>query len=228
MNILLDLDGTLTDPREGITRCIQYALSRLGRHVPAQQRLLGCIGPPLHGSFVDLLGGDHALAHRAVALYRERFSEIGLYENAPYPGVHEALETLCAAGARMFVATSKPTVYARRITAHFGLDKWLEDVFGSELDGTRTDKSDLLAHISRQLDLSAHDTQMVGDRRHDMIGARSNGIEPVGVTWGYGSQDELLAAGAARLLHAPSELGDLTALHQAGRVYKPARFGHTD
>lgn len=209
MNILLDLDGTLTDPREGITRCIQYALSRLDHHVPAQERLLGCIGPPLHGSFVNLLGGDHELAHRAVSLYRERFSEVGLYENAPYSGVREALETLRGAGARMFVATSKPTVYARRITAHFGLDTWLEDVFGSELDGTRTDKSDLLAHISRQLDLPAHDTRMVGDREHDMIGARVNGIEPVGVTWGYGSRAELLAAGAARLLHTPLELGSL-------------------
>src|SRR5699024_3257392 len=162
-----------------------YALNRLDRRAPAQEQLLGWIGPPLHGSFVDLLDGDHELAHRAVAFYRERFGDVGLYENAPYPGVRDALETLRRSGARMFVATSKPTVYARRITAHFGLDTWLEDVFGSELDGRRTDKSELIAHICRRLDPPTLATRMVGDRRHDMIGALANGIEPVGVTWGY-------------------------------------------
>lgn len=209
MNVLLDLDGTLTDPREGITRCIQYALARLGRRVPEQESLLGCIGPPLRASFVELLDGDESMADRAVALYRERFGEVGLYENVPYPGIAEALDTLHERGARLFVATSKPTVYARRIAVHFGLDRRLEDVFGSELDGTRTDKAELLAHIAGTLALEADRTVMIGDRKHDMVGARANRIHPVGVTWGYGSCAELLEAGAARLLQHPRELEEI-------------------
>jgi phosphoglycolate phosphatase len=209
LDILLDLDGTLTDPREGITRCIQYALQRLERPVPEQHRLLHCIGPPLHESFSEMLGGNDELASRAVALYRERFGEVGLYENAPYPDIAEALEALRSGGARLFVATSKPTIYARRIVVHFGLDKWLEDVFGSELDGTRTDKSELLAYVAEQLGLSPGDTRMIGDRKHDMIGARNNGIQGLGVTWGYGSEQELLEAGATALLRTPGELARL-------------------
>jgi phosphoglycolate phosphatase len=209
LDILLDLDGTLTDPREGITRCIQHALERLGQPVPKQDRLLHFIGPPLHESFSEMLGGNEKLADRAVALYRERFGEVGLYENAPYPDIAEALGALRAGGARMFVATSKPTIYARRIVVHFGLDKWLEDVFGSELDGKRTDKSELLAYVAQQLGLSTETTRMIGDRKHDMIGARNNGIQGLGVTWGYGSEQELLEAGATALLRTPGELARL-------------------
>lgn len=208
--VLLDLDGTLTDPREGITRCIQHALNRLGRNVPEQESLLDCIGPPLHASFVELLGGDEAAAHRAVALYRERFGDVGLFENVPYPGIAEALDKLHESGARLFVATSKPTVYAERIVAHFGLDRRLEDVFGSELDGTRTHKAELLAFILERLGVRSDQALMVGDRKHDISGARANRIHPVGVTWGYGSRAELLEAGAARLLLEPCELVSLS------------------
>ncbi|MDZ7789853.1 MAG: HAD family hydrolase [Xanthomonadales bacterium] len=211
MNVLLDLDGTLTDPREGITRCIQHALRRLGRPVPEQSQLLQCIGPPLHASFVELLDGDDSLAHRAVALYRERFGEVGLYENMPYPGIGKALDTLRDNGARLYLATSKPTVYARRIVAHFGLESRLEEVFGSELDGTRTDKTELLAWIVDELSIDPSTTAMVGDRKHDMVGARANRIYPVGVTWGYGARSELLEAGAAHLLDTPEELAILEA-----------------
>lgn len=206
MNVLLDLDGTLTDPREGITRCIQYALERLGRPIPRQEDLLDCIGPPLHSSFVDLLEGDHGQARRAVSFYRERFGDVGLYENEIYDGILEALDALRDDSARLYVATSKPTVYARRITAHFGIDARLDGVFGSELDGTRADKRDLLAHIVRALHLEPTETVMVGDRMHDMIGARGNCIRPVGVAWGYGAIAELLEAGAEHLLASPEEL----------------------
>jgi phosphoglycolate phosphatase len=211
LTILLDLDGTLTDPREGITRCIQYALARLDRPVPEQDALLGCIGPPLHESFVDLLDGDRVLADRAVALYRERFGEVGLFENALYPGILDALDTLAEQGRRLFVATSKPTVYARRIVAHFGLDRRLDDVFGSELDGRRTDKSELLAHVLESTGSAPRRTMMVGDRRHDVAGALANGLYPVGVLWGYGSRRELQGAGAADLLRSPGELAGLAA-----------------
>ena len=211
MNLLLDLDGTLTDPQEGITRCIQHALARLGRPVPEQDQLLGCIGPPLHTSFVHLLDGDEALADQAVGLYRERFADVGLYENALYPGILPALDRLREQGARLCLATSKPTVYARRIVSHFGLDSRLDGVFGSELDGTRTDKADLLAWLIDRLGLRRDATIMIGDRKHDMIGARANRIHPIGVTWGYGSREELLQAGAARLLEERQALGRLLA-----------------
>lgn len=229
MNLLLDLDGTLTDPKEGITRCIQHALERLGRPIPAQDELLGCIGPPLHASFVELLDGDETLAHRAVAFYRERFGEVGLYENVPYPGIGKALEVLSRRGARLFVATSKPTIYARRIISHFGLEGRLEDVFGSELDGTRTNKVELLAWILERTALDPRCTLMVGDRRHDIAGAIANGVEPIGVTWGYGGHRELLDAGAARLIDRPSQLAAL-GLSAVGspRLYKPAAFGDTE
>jgi phosphoglycolate phosphatase len=209
LDILLDLDGTLTDPREGITRCIQYALETLDRPVPRQADLLGCIGPPLHASFVALLDGDEGLAHRAVSLYRERFGEVGLFENAVYDDIPGALDALRDGGARLYVATSKPTIYARRITTHFGLDERLDDVFGSELDGKRSDKRDLLSHIVRSLSLDPTETVMVGDRRHDMLGAHRNRIRGIGVTWGYGARAELLEAGASGLLERPGQLASI-------------------
>ena len=148
--IYFDLDGTLTDPKPGITRSIQYALQRLDHPtMPTEDELTWCIGPPLRTSFVRLLGGDHS-ADRAVALYRERFSDIGLYENRVYDGISEVLTTLCASGHRLFVATSKAHVFADRIIDHFGLRDHFERVFGAELDGTRVDKSHLLEYALKQ------------------------------------------------------------------------------
>ena len=139
--IFFDLDGTLTDPKPGITRSIQYALQRLDHPtIPTEDELTWCIGPPLRTSFVKLLGGDHS-ADRAVSLYRERFSDIGLYENRVYDGIGDVLTTLGASGHRLFVATSKAHVFADRIIDHFGLRSHFERVFGAELDGTRVEKS---------------------------------------------------------------------------------------
>ena len=147
--IYFDLDGTLTDPKPGITRSIQYALQRLDHPtIPTEDELTWCIGPPLRTSFVRLLG-DHS-ADRAVALYRERFSDIGLYENRVYDGIGEVLTTLRASGHRLFVATSKAHVFADRIIDHFGLRHHFEHVFGAELDGTRADKSHLLEYALKQ------------------------------------------------------------------------------
>jgi len=147
--IYFDLDGTLTDPKPGITRSIQYALQRLDHPtIPTEDELTWCIGPPLRTSFVRLLG-DHT-ADRAVALYRERFSDIGLYENRVYDGIGEVLTTLRASGHRLFVATSKAHVFADRIIDHFGLRDHFEYVFGAELDGTRADKSHLLEYALKQ------------------------------------------------------------------------------
>ena len=203
--IYIDLDGTLTDPKPGITGSIQYALKKLGETVPSQDELTWCIGPPLHASLKALTGTD-ALADRALLLYRERFSEVGLFENSPYPGIHGTLAAVAATGARMFVATSKPAVYATRIVEHFGLKPYFERVFGSELDGTRVDKRDLLRYALDEARVEASSAIMIGDRSHDVVGARTNGMTAIGVLYGYGTEAELRDAGAHHICAAHPEL----------------------
>lgn len=205
--IFFDLDGTLTDPKPGITRSIQYALDRLGQQtIPTEDELTWCIGPPLRASFVKLLG--EASADLAVAHYRERFSDIGLYENRVYADVEDVLTTLRQSGRRLFVATSKPHVYAERIIQHFDLRGHFERVFGSELDGRRADKSDLLAYALKTTAVDSSRALMIGDRSHDMIGARNNGLRGIGVLYGYGSAQELTAAGAYHLCATPKAVLD--------------------
>jgi phosphoglycolate phosphatase len=201
--IYFDLDGTLTDPKPGITRSIQYALQRLDHPtMPTEDELTWCIGPPLRASFVRLLGAeDHA--DRAVSLYRERFSNVGLYENGVYDGIGDVLTTLSQSGQRLFVATSKPHVFATRIVEHFGLRHHFEHVFGSELDGTRVDKSDLLQYALKIAAVDPAKTVMIGDRSHDMVGAGNNGMKRIGVLYGYGSKDELIGAGAQQVCATP-------------------------
>ena len=148
--IYFDLDGTLTDPKPGITRSIQYALQKLDHPtIPTEDELTWCIGPPLRASFVRLLGAETS-ADLAVSYYRERFSDVGLYENGVYDGIGDVLTSLRASGHRLFVATSKPHVFAERIIDHFGLRNHFERVFGSELDGTRVDKSHLLEYALKE------------------------------------------------------------------------------
>jgi phosphoglycolate phosphatase len=206
--LFFDLDGTLTDPKPGITGSIQYALERLDRAVPSQDELTWCIGPPLRASFVALLGGeDHA--DQAVALYRERFGDVGLFENSVYPDVEPMLATLSQSRLRLFVATSKPHVFAKRIIDHFGLAGHFDHVFGSELDGTRVHKGDLLAYALQQTGVDPSRALMIGDRSHDMLGAKANGMDAVGVTYGYGSPEELIAAGARHLCASPRAVLDV-------------------
>jgi phosphoglycolate phosphatase len=209
--IFFDLDGTLTDPKPGITRSIQYALRRLDRAVPSEDELTWCIGPPLRASLQKLLGGDE-LADRALALYRERFADIGLYENQIYPGIADILAALTASRRRLFVATSKPQIYAERIVAHFGLAGRFERVFGSELDGTRVDKTELLRHALQATDIDPSRAAMIGDRSHDMIGARNNGMTAIGVLYGYGGQAELVEAGAHHICATPDKLIEHTGI----------------
>jgi phosphoglycolate phosphatase len=204
--IYFDLDGTLTDPKPGITRSIQYALQRLDHPtMPTEDELTWCIGPPLRASFVRLLGAETA-ADLAVSYYRERFSDVGLYENGVYDGIGEVLTSLCASGHRLFVATSKPHVFAERIIDHFGLRDHFERVFGSELDGTRVDKSHLLEYALKQASVDPAKTLMIGDRSHDMVGAKNNGMKGIGVLYGYGGRDELLAAGAHHVCATPGAI----------------------
>jgi phosphoglycolate phosphatase len=204
--IYFDLDGTLTDPKPGITRSIQYALQKLDHPtMPTEDELTWCIGPPLRASFVRLLGAETS-ADLAVSYYRERFSDVGLYENSVYDGIGEVLTKLCASGHRLFVATSKPHVFAERIIDHFGLRDHFERVFGSELDGTRVDKSHLLEYALKQASVDPARTLMIGDRSHDMVGAKNNGMKGIGVLYGYGTRDELLDAGAHHVCATPGAI----------------------
>jgi phosphoglycolate phosphatase len=209
-NILFDLDGTLTDPREGITRCIQYALEKLNRPVPAQQELERYIGPPLRGAFASLLASTETeLLETAVSFYRERFAPTGLFENKLYDGVPQMLASLRADRRRLFVATSKVGIYAERILEHFGLSQFFEGVYGSTLDGRFDNKADLIRHLLAGESLAAHETVMVGDREHDLLAARQNGVRSLGVTYGYGSHAELTAARADALCDSPSAVAAL-------------------
>ena len=179
--VLFDLDGTLTDPREGITRCIAHALERMGVEPPPLEQLTFAIGPPLRASLAQLLGrDDRESVEQAIAHYRERFSDVGLFENAPYDGIAETLAELSRRGATLFVATSKPRVYAERIVRHFGLDAHFVAVHGCELDGTREDKRDLLADLLPHHGIDAREAVMIGDRGVDMIAARHHGVQALG------------------------------------------------
>lgn len=202
--IFFDLDGTLTDPFVGITSSIQYALEKLDLDVPEASELAWCIGPPLLDNLQALVGSDQA--SQAVALYREYFSSVGLYQNTPYPGIHDALAALQSADTKLCVASSKPQIYVKQILEHFELIHYFSDVFGSELDGTRTDKSELLRFALSETQVSASRATMIGDRSHDIVGALENEISPIGVLYGYGSADELRLAGASRFANAPNDL----------------------
>lgn len=190
--ILFDLDGTLTDPREGITRSVQYALAKLGIDEPDLTALEHFIGPPLLQCFMSTYALDEATGWQAVNYYRERFRVTGLYENQVFDGVEALLATLVAQGRTLYVATSKPTVFAEEIARHFGFDHYFKRIYGSELDGTRTNKVELLAHVLESERLAPHSTLMIGDRKHDLIGARRNGLQAVAVGYGFGSREELL------------------------------------
>ncbi len=205
-DLFFDLDGTLTDPYEGITRCILYALDELGFPRPSEDYLYGCIGPPLYDTFPELVGPDLAL--EAIDLYRERFVEVGWQENVPYDGIIDTLEALAGAGHRLFVATSKPHVHARKIVDHFRMGQFFETVYGCELDGTRANKVELLEFAIRENPGDVYRC-MIGDRKHDLIGAIANNMRPVGVAWGYGSVEELTAAGASAIAATPAELPEL-------------------
>ncbi len=202
-HVYFDLDGTLTDPFEGISKCILYAVEQLGFPRPSDEYLLGCIGPPLYETLPPLVGKELTL--RAIDLYRKRFNEAGWLENIPYDGIHDMLEAIASSGCKLFVATSKPREAAQRIVSHFEMEQYFEGVYGSELDGTRSNKADLLRYaIEQQPDAGSR--TMIGDRKHDLKGATANGMTPIGVSYGYGSVAELESAGATAIATKPSEI----------------------
>jgi phosphoglycolate phosphatase len=205
MDVLVDLDGTLVDPKPGLIGSIQYALGKLGRPVPPTCELLWMIGPPLRVSFPKLLGSSDR-TEEAIAHYRENYFHRGMYDAIVYDGMPAALEALGSAGCRLFVATSKPHHYARPILERFDLAGHFAGIHGPELDGTNDHKHDLIAHMVGQHGVRAQSAIMIGDREFDVTAAARNGISTVGVTWGYGSVEELTGAGASALCHAPANL----------------------
>ena len=207
MHILFDLDGTLTDPKIGIIACIRFALSKLDIEIDKDINLESFIGPPLRDTFRELCGNDE-IAENAVSIYRERFSTKGLFENQVYDGIPECLNRLIEKADSIHVATSKPTIYSERIIEHFDLSRYFNLVYGSNLDGSLSDKTDLLRHIIESEDLLPRHTVMIGDRSFDIIGAKNHGIRAIGVLWGYGTEDELSNAGADGLCNHPDEIYD--------------------
>lgn len=207
--ILMDLDGTITDPKEGITRSVRIALRRFGIEEQDSKRLEAFIGPPLLESFQVFYGMDQEQACRALTAYREYFADRGIFENRVYDGMERMLARWTAAGFTLMVATSKPTVFARRILDHFGLARYFSFVGGSELDGARTAKGDVIRYVLEHEGVNPAAAVMVGDRKHDILGARQAGIASVGVLYGYGSREELEQAGAGRIAATVEELSDL-------------------
>lgn len=193
--ILFDLDGTLTDPKEGITKCVQYALKAFGIEREADE-LMCFIGPPLKEQFMAYANMNEEEAVKAVEKYRERFAPIGVFENRAYDGAVEMLEKLKNEGKILALATSKPQIFADQIIKKYGIEPYLSVSVGSELDGTRTRKSEVIEEAIRRLGADKEDCIMIGDREHDIIGAKEAGIKSVGVRFGYAAQGELENAGA--------------------------------
>ncbi len=207
LTLFFDLDGTLSDPSEGITKSVQHALQCLGRPYPDKSELQHYIGPPLRWTFPRLLGADDSdLVETAIGYYRERYETVGLFENEVYPGVPELLQQLRNDGYPLYVVTSKPTVYADRIIRHFGLDHFFIDVYGPELDGRFDEKSELVAFVLRERTLAPRRTIMIGDRARDVESGRTNGTRTVGVTYGFGSLEEITAARPDEICHRPGEI----------------------
>ncbi len=208
--VLLDLDGTITDPGVGITKSVQYALRSKGIFVRELESLHRHIGPPLKTSFMEFYNFNEEEAEELVSKYREYFKDTGIYENQVYEGMEELLKKLRAAGKKLITATSKPEIFAKKILEHFHLERYFDDICGATLDESRIAKADVIRYALAKNgieDLSQ--VVMVGDREHDVEGARKVGIAAIGVLYGYGSRQELEQAGAMRLAGTVEELYDV-------------------
>ncbi len=211
--ILFDLDGTLTDPKVGITSSVQYALKHFGIEEPDLDKLEPFIGPPLRDSFIQFYGFTEEQAEEAVAKYRERFQNIGIFENKMYPGIPGLLKNLKAAGRKIAIASSKPTVFVERILKHFKIDRYFDVVVGSELDGRRDTKEEVVKEALDQLfagePMDRTKVVMIGDRKFDIQGAKAWFIKSIGVSYGYGSEKELKEAGAEHVAGSVKQLEEL-------------------
>ena len=207
MHVLFDLDGTLTDSREGIARCYQHALTELERPVPPASALSGFVGPPLASCFKALLNTDDpTLIERAVASYRQRFEIVGMFENVLYPGILDALRVLSGASHQLYVVTAKPMPYANSILKHFGIAGFFQAVYGPDLGQRYFAKGSLVETAVKTSGIVAQAACLVGDRADDIIAATSNSLRSIGVTWGYGGREELTAAGPDALVDSAIEL----------------------
>ena len=206
--LLFDLDGTLTDPMVGITSSVQYALEKFGIHVRYLKELIPFIGPPLAESFQKFYGFSKEDAEKAIQYYREYYAPKGIFENEVYEGIPEMLAHLTEAGFTLLVATSKPTVFARKVLKHFGMEDYFSFVGGSELDGSRTKKAEVISYILKTCGIEAKEAIKIGDRRHDIEGGKACGLESVGVLYGYGTEQELTEAGADHIIRTVAELED--------------------
>jgi phosphoglycolate phosphatase len=206
--VLFDLDGTLTDSAPGLVSCIGYALDKMGIEPPDAETMRTFLGPPLWVTFRDHFGLDEEQVVRAIELYRERYHDTGMFENTVYDGIRDTLQALRDANIRMAIATSKPEYSATRILEHFDLAQYFEFIGADDLEGSRASKTKVIAHVlaNTGLDPTTQRLIMVGDRRHDVEGAASHGIDTIGVLWGYGDHAELANAGARVIVANPVEL----------------------
>ncbi len=208
--ILFDLDGTVTDPEVGITLSVAYSLKHFGIEVEDVRSLRKFIGPPLHESYIDFYGFSREKAMEAVKKYRERFAETGIFENEPYEGIHQLLSKLKDAGFTLAIASSKPEVFTKRIIEHFDLSPYFTEVCGSELDGNRTNKAEVITYALEKLGSpSPESVVMIGDRHHDIVGAKKNGLTSIGVLYGFGDEAELREAGADHIAATVQEIGEI-------------------
>ncbi|MCH7321082.1 HAD family hydrolase [Solibacillus sp. MA9] len=208
--VLFDLDGTIIDPKEGITKSVQYALGKMGVAVENCKALESFIGPPLQQSFKEQFGFSDHQANEAISYYRERYKPTGIYENTVYIGMNELLAELKSAGCRLAIATSKPTVFAQNIAEHYDFARYFDVIIGSELDGSRTLKAEVIEETLNQLgNPEISKCVMIGDRKYDIIGAKTNDMESVGVEFGYGSKQELAEANATYIVQTVAQLRDV-------------------
>ena len=208
--ILFDLDGTLTDPGEGITNSVAYALEKYGISVEDKTTLNPFIGPPLHESFQKYFNFSTLQSFDAVTKYREYYHDRGIFENRVYDGILDMLSHLKKAGKTVIMATSKPTVFAKRIAEHYGFDQYFDIIVGSELDGRRVDKAEVVKEALIQAgEPEKKSCIMVGDRLHDVLGAKKNGLLSIGVSYGYGGFEELKEAGADFIVDSVGELSKI-------------------
>ncbi|MCM3490143.1 HAD family hydrolase [Alkalihalophilus marmarensis] len=208
--VLFDLDGTLSDPKAGITKSVQYALEKMNKAVPDEEELKPFIGPPLHVSFSEYCGFNEWQTQMAIDYYRERFKRAGMYENELYADVPHLLHTLNDQRIKLIVATSKPTVFAEKILKYFAIDHYFELIVGSQLDGSRSSKAEIIQFILNCYpDCELDDFVMIGDREHDLIGANQIGIDSIAVTYGYGSFEELTACHPMYLAESVEEVKEI-------------------
>lgn len=211
--ILFDLDGTLTDPGEGITNSVAYALEKFEIKNEDRSQLYKFIGPPLKDSFMEFYGFSEEDALKAIAYYRERFREKGMFENKVYDGIVELLSKLQKAGKQLIIATSKPEEFTSTILKHFDLLKYFDFIAGATMDGSRSEKEEIIHYALEHCQIDNLDeTVMVGDRKFDILGAKTNGIDSIGVLFGYGSLEELETAGATYIADSPEMVEKLVLL----------------